>query len=155
MLRQLLRIRSIISAQKEKTVGVDIRKSGILGCIVDLIKPKYKDLSKPELLSKCTHGLTQNVNECLTTLSGIDVLSLLMLRKRQWPLPPTLAPTTKASEDCDNSRIEVSPKKSSEKVKKRRKLLRHLRTMLIVLKRKKVSSMNQVLSRQYMSGTKN
>ena len=35
--------------------------------------------------------------------------------------------TTKASEDRDNSRIKLSAKKSSEKVKKRRKLSRHLR----------------------------
>ncbi|CAB4006174.1 Hypothetical predicted protein [Paramuricea clavata] len=35
------------------------------GCIVKLIEPIFADLSKPDLLRKCTHGLTQNVNECL------------------------------------------------------------------------------------------
>ena len=40
-------------------------KNGIQSCIVDSIKPIYKDLSKTELLNKCTHRLTQNVNECL------------------------------------------------------------------------------------------
>ena len=39
-------------------------KNGIPKCIVKLIEPVFNDLSKPELLQKCTHGLTQNVNEC-------------------------------------------------------------------------------------------
>ena len=40
-------------------------KNGIPECIVKLIEYIFADLSKPELLRKCTHGLTQNVNECL------------------------------------------------------------------------------------------
>ena len=40
-------------------------KNGIPSCIVELAKPIYKDLSNPDLLNKCTHGLTQNVNGCL------------------------------------------------------------------------------------------
>jgi hypothetical protein len=43
-------------------------KNGIPECIVKLIEPIFTDLSKPELLRKCTHGLTQNVNECLNGL---------------------------------------------------------------------------------------
>ena len=43
-------------------------KNGIPKCIVDFIKPVFDDLSNKELLSKCTHGLTQNVNECLNGL---------------------------------------------------------------------------------------
>ena len=31
-------------------------KNGIPSCIVELIKPIYKDLSNPDLLIKCTHG---------------------------------------------------------------------------------------------------
>lgn len=31
--------------------------------VYDVIKPTYKDLSKAELLRKCLHGQTQNVNE--------------------------------------------------------------------------------------------
>jgi hypothetical protein len=38
-------------------------KNGIPGCIVKLIEPIFADLSKPDLLRKCMHGLTQNVNE--------------------------------------------------------------------------------------------
>jgi hypothetical protein len=126
-------------------------KNGIPDCIVDLIKPIYKDLSKPELLSKCMHGLTQNVNECLNNLIWNRCPKSIYVEQETVALATYLAIlrfndgdisfvklfqdlditpgkfTTKASEDCDNSRIEVSAKKSSEKVKKRRKLLRHLR----------------------------
>jgi hypothetical protein len=126
-------------------------KNGIPDCIVDLIKPIYKDLSKPELLNKCTHGLTQNVNECLNNLIWNRCPKSIYVEQETVALATYLAIlrfndgdisfvklfqdlditpgkfTTKASEDCDNSRIEVSAKKSSEKVKKRRKLLRHLR----------------------------
>ena len=34
----------------------------------DLIKRINEDLSKNELLKKCTHGWTQNVNECSNRL---------------------------------------------------------------------------------------
>ena len=36
--------------------------------IVEVIEPVFNDLSNPTLLQKCTHGLTQNVNECLNGL---------------------------------------------------------------------------------------
>jgi hypothetical protein len=39
--------------------------------------------------------------------------------------------TSKGAEDCDNARIKLSAKKSSEKMKKRRKTLRHLRKQYI------------------------
>jgi hypothetical protein len=39
--------------------------------------------------------------------------------------------TSKGAEDCDNARIKLSAKKSTEKVKKRRKTLRHLRKQYI------------------------
>ena len=35
---------------------------------MDFIKPVFQDLSRTDLLTKCTHGLTQNVNECLKCL---------------------------------------------------------------------------------------
>lgn len=44
------------------------QRDGIPECIVTLIEPIFKDLSDPNLLNKCTHGLTQNVNECLNGL---------------------------------------------------------------------------------------
>ena len=40
-------------------------KSGIPEPILELIEPIFNDLAEPELLKKCTHGLTQNPNECL------------------------------------------------------------------------------------------
>ena len=35
---------------------------------MEVVKPIYDDLSKTDLLSKCTYGMTQNVNECLNGL---------------------------------------------------------------------------------------
>ena len=43
-------------------------KNGIPKSIVDFIKPVFQDLSRTDLLTKCTHDLTQNVNECLNGL---------------------------------------------------------------------------------------
>ena len=33
--------------------------------IMDLLVPEYDDLTDPQILSRCMHGGTQNVNECL------------------------------------------------------------------------------------------
>jgi hypothetical protein len=35
---------------------------------MEAIKPIFRDLAKPDLLSKCLHGKTQNVNEALNQL---------------------------------------------------------------------------------------
>ena len=43
-------------------------KNGIPQCIVDAIVPVFENLSNSDLLQKCTHGLTQNLNECLNGL---------------------------------------------------------------------------------------
>ncbi|CAB3978709.1 Hypothetical predicted protein [Paramuricea clavata] len=40
-------------------------KNGIPKPIVELVEPIFDDLADPALLKKCTHGLTQNPNECL------------------------------------------------------------------------------------------
>jgi hypothetical protein len=40
-------------------------KNGISKPIVELVEPIFDDLADPALLKKCTHGLTQNPNECL------------------------------------------------------------------------------------------
>ena len=40
-------------------------RNGIPACIV---KPIFDDLSKRDLLNKCTHGMTQNAHECLNGL---------------------------------------------------------------------------------------
>ena len=43
-------------------------KKGLPKAIVHFIKSVFQDLSKESLLSKCLHGKTQNVNECLNKL---------------------------------------------------------------------------------------
>ena len=75
-LRLQIRVCSTIFVLMDQTVGVGTRetktstntKNGIPKSIVEFIKPVFQDLSKTDLLSKCTHGLTQNVNECLNGL---------------------------------------------------------------------------------------
>ncbi len=120
-------------------------KNGIPSCIVELIKPIYKDLSK------CTHGLTQNVNECLNGLIWERCPKTIYVEQEAVALATYLAIlkfndgdisllrlfsdldiipgifTAKGAEDSDDSRIKLSAKKSTEKVKKRRKVLRHQR----------------------------
>ena len=126
-------------------------KNGIPKSIVDFIKPVFQDLSKTDLLSKCTHGLTQNVNECLNgliwdrcpkstyveqeTVALATYLAILKFNDgdisflkifSELDIVPGIF-TSKGAQDCDNIRIRLSAKKSTEKVKKRRKALRHLR----------------------------
>ena len=115
----------------------------------------FQDLSKPELLYKCTHGLTQNVNECLNGLiwdrcpkstyveqecvALATFLAVLMFNDgdisfikifNELDITPGLF-TWKGSKDSDVSRMALSAKKSSESVKKRRKTLRHIRKSYI------------------------
>ena len=126
-------------------------KNGIPKSIVEFIKPVFQDLSKTDLLSKCTHGLTQNVNECLNgpiwdrcpkstyvekeTVALATYLAILKFNDgdisflkifSELDIVPGIF-TSKGAQDCDNARIRLSAKKSTEKVKKRRKTLRHLR----------------------------
>jgi hypothetical protein len=130
-------------------------KNGIPKCIVDFIKPVFNDLSKKELLNKCTHGLTQNVNECLNgliwdrcpkstyveqeTLALATYLAILKFNEgdisflkifSELDITPGIF-TNKGAEDCDTARIKLSARKSTEKVKKRRKTQRHLRKQYI------------------------
>ena len=125
-------------------------KNGIPKSIVELIEPIYESLSDESLLEKCTHGLTQNVNECLNGLiwercpkstyveqetvalsSYLAVLKfnegdILFLKLfSDLDIIPGLF-TTNGALHCDTDRIKLSSK-STEKVKKRRKTLRHMR----------------------------
>jgi hypothetical protein len=130
-------------------------KNGIPKCIVDLVKPIFDDLSKPELLEKCTHGLTQNVNECLNGLIWNRCPKTTYVEQQTVALATYLAVlkfndgdisfikifqdmdikpgvfTCKGAQECDTSRIKLSAKKTTEKVKQRRKTLRHLRKSYI------------------------
>jgi hypothetical protein len=130
-------------------------KNSIPKCIVDFIKPVFNDLSKKELLNKCTHGLTQNVNECLNgliwdrcpkstyveqeTLALATYLAILKFNEgdisflkifSELDITPDIF-TNKGAEDCYTARIKLSARKSTEKVKKRRKTLRYLRKQYI------------------------
>ena len=127
-------------------------KAGIPGPIVELVEPIFDDLAKPALLEKCTHGLTQNVNECLNRLIWDRCPKSTYVEQETVTLATYLAVlkfndgdisflkifedldiepgyfTCKGSQDCDEARIKSSARKSSEKVKViRRKTLRHLR----------------------------
>jgi 3-deoxy-D-manno-octulosonate 8-phosphate phosphatase KdsC-like HAD superfamily phosphatase len=96
-------------------------------------------------LEKCTHGLSQNVNECLNGLiwdicpkatyveqetvavlkfNDGDISFLKMLSDMD--IIPGMF-TSRAAQDCDGSRIKLSAKECTEGVKKKRKTLRHLR----------------------------
>ena len=122
---------------------------------VDFIKPVFDDLSNKELLSKCTHGLTQNVNECLNgliwdrcpkstyveqeTLALATYLAILKFNEgdisflkifSELDISPGMF-TSKGAEDCNTARIKLSARKSTENVKQRRKTLRHLRKQYI------------------------
>ena len=60
--------------------------AGISDDVIAVIKPAYADLTKPEILQKCLHGLTQNPNESFnstiwervqkTVYCGLDTLEL-------------------------------------------------------------------------------
>ncbi len=126
-------------------------KNGIPDPIVKLVEPIFNDLAKPALLNKCTHGLTQNVNECLNGLIWDRCPKTTYVEQETVALATYLAVlkfndgdisflklfedldikpgffTCKGAHDCDQARIKLSAKKSSEKVKGRRKSLRHLR----------------------------
>ena len=117
-------------------------KNGIPKCIVNCIEPVFQNLNKPELLCKCTHGLTQNVNECpngliwdrcpKSTYVEQECVALATVIKifNELNITPGLF-TWKGSKDSDISRMALSTKKSSESVKKRRKTLRHIRKSYI------------------------
>ena len=112
-------------------------KAGIPGPIVELVEPIFDDLAKPALLNKCrTHGLTQNVNECLNRLrcpksiyveqETVTLATYLALLKfsdgdiyflkifEDLDIQPGYF-TCKGSQDCDEARIKSSAKKSSER----------------------------------------
>ena len=126
-------------------------KKGIPKPIVELVEPIFADLADPALLKKCTHGLTQNPNECLNgliwdrcpkstyveqeTVALATYLAVLKFNDgdisylkilKDLDVTPEFF-TCKGAQDCDGVRIKLSAKKSSEKVKSRRKSLRHLR----------------------------
>lgn len=51
-----------------QTRGTYTHQNHFPSAVTDVIKPVYKDLANPELLEKCLHGKTQNVNESLNAM---------------------------------------------------------------------------------------
>ena len=99
------------------------------------------------MVKKCTHGLTQNSNECLNgiiwdrcpkttyveqeTVALATYLEVLKFNDGDISYIKFLDITPgfficKGAQDCDRAMIKLSARKSSEKVKSRRKSLRHL-----------------------------
>ena len=120
-------------------------KKGIPKPIVELVEPIFDDFDDSALLNKCTHDLTQNPNKFL---NGLICPKSTYVEQETVALPTYLAVLNgdisylkilqdldvtpgffkcKGAQDCDGVRIKLSAKKSSEKVKSRRKSLRHLR----------------------------
>ena len=126
-------------------------KNGIPKPIVELVEPIFDDLADPALLKKCTHGLTQNPNECLNGIIWDRCPKTTYVEQETVALATYLAVlkfndgdisylkileglditpgffTCKGAKDCDRAGIKLSARKSSEKVKSRRKSLRHFR----------------------------
>ena len=121
---------------------------GLPQCIVELIEPIYDELTSPELLQKCLHGRTQNANEALNQLiwdrcvktkwAGRRIVedatfkaishfndgskSLLKILEQLGVSPGHFS--EKLSKCSDRDRIRDATRKSAEKQKLRRKVLR-------------------------------
>ena len=127
--------------------------------LIKLIEPIFDELSNATLLNKCTHGLTQNVNEFLNkmiwkrcpkttylkqeTVAHATYLAFLKFNDGDINLLKILSELgittgmfpSKGAQECDHLRIKLSAKKSWEKVKKQRNTLeRVILTMLNIRK---------------------
>ena len=127
------------------------KRVGIPIWIHDLVRPIFQDLSSDELLSKCLHGKTQNLNEAINHViwqkcpKNIfvqrDVLEMAVnsaiisfnegplgiqdVLKRLNICPGACFEQT--SVKCTKARVKDIQRKSSEKEKNRRKKLRSIR----------------------------
>ncbi|KAG8332497.1 hypothetical protein J6590_108235 [Homalodisca vitripennis] len=54
--------------QAEKERQAYKHKHSLDKAVCEIIKPTYKDLANPDLLRKCSHGKTQNVNESFNSV---------------------------------------------------------------------------------------
>ena len=136
--------------QQDKLSGASTYKSSIClpSAVKDALAPIFKDLSSDELLSKCLHGQTQNVNEALHKMiwqrcpkenytSKVDVElatasavvhfnegsgGLINVMRKLGIKPGRFM--LSLSKRKDKRRYQDSVEKSSERGKKRRKHLR-------------------------------
>jgi len=142
-------------------------KSSLPEAIVEEVMPIYKDLGEQQLLSRCLDSYTQNPNESLNKLiwarcpkkiyQGRKVVelctasavcqfndgasSIARVLQRLGICPGKF--TNAAIRKCDARRIALSEKKSSEKVKQRRKKLRAIKKGLWDLEKEKEGEVYQ------------
>ena len=142
-------------------------KSVLPEAIVEEVIPIYRDLSEEQLLSRCLDSYTQNPNESLNKLiwarcpkkiyQGRKVVelctasavchfndgasSIARVLQKLGICPGKF--TNAAIRKCDARRIALSEKKSSEKVKQRRKKLRAIKKGLWDLEKEKERDMYQ------------
>ena len=57
-----------LKAKQEGKPNTHSSNSYLPFAVMDLVKPVWKDLCKPELVAKCLGGYTQNQNECLNSM---------------------------------------------------------------------------------------
>ena len=142
-------------------------KSVLPEAIVEEVIPIYRDLSEEQLLSRCLDSYTQNPNESLNKLiwarcpktiyQGRKVVelctasavchfndgasSIARVLQKLGICPGKF--TNAAIRKCDARRIAFSEKKSSEKVKQRRKKLRAIKKGLWDFEKEKERDMYQ------------
>ena len=136
--------------QSDKVTGKQQykKKLSLPVAIKEKLKPLFKELSSDELLTKCLHGLTQNVNESLNNIiwkkcpkrifAGRDVVEMAV-NSAVIDYNDGLLGICKVAEELglksgvfmqklshneDQARIKEAGRKSTEKGKKRRKKLR-------------------------------
>ena len=118
--------------------------------IHNLLKPIFIDLSSENLLKKCLHGQTQNTNECLNSIVWSRYPKNIFVSRTTFEMGINSAVlhfndgtngvkevlhsfglygciTSKASRIHNLKRVREMEKKSTDKVKKRRKTLRTIK----------------------------
>ena len=67
--------------RKAEILGIPYSDTpGLPAAVLDKIMPIFQDLSKPELLEKCIHSKTQNVNEALVLFGNDYQRTCLLVR---------------------------------------------------------------------------
>lgn len=73
-------------AESEGTLGTYKHKNSIPEEVAEAIRPIYKDLIKLNLLQKCLHGKTQNVNESFNNVVWTRIPKGTFVGKKPWKL---------------------------------------------------------------------
>ena len=139
--------------QSDKLTGKTTykKKVNLPKAIKDAVMPTFKDLSKDELLTKCLHGQTQNANEALNKIIWQRCPKSIFVSRKVVEIATASAilyfndgceginrvfkalgfqpgaHTLNLASEIDHRRIRNMKRKSTEKVKKRRKQLRSIK----------------------------